>query len=113
MDQAITTRRSQQADTIGKGEVFSLLEFAFVPLKHALQKPEFLEKEKFIQWVHINTFDKQWRPFAIGVFKKDERVHPRQWHQIHEVDVAQEEESEITHIIHYFAAWPLQMYIKD
>lgn len=37
------------------------------------------ELEPFLKWVHLNSFDRQWRPFVVGLLSSPELGHQYRW----------------------------------
>ncbi|CAD5197586.1 unnamed protein product [Musa acuminata subsp. malaccensis] len=98
---------------VNQGESFSLLEFAFVPLRKLeedCQNRKIVHSQN-IEWKIQNTYRRQWRPLSVGILSKEAPVHNLQW-----LTVAEERERHKREFrkedIAYFAAWPLQAYCK-
>jgi len=106
-----TIRKEVEANSKGFEEVLSLLSFSYIPLERPRGVKGELCAQAAIQWKQRNTYEKQWRPFTIGVMVKDGRCRAQEWQQVVEEDINEVQEGEQPYEA-YYAAWPLQVSIE-
>lgn len=82
-----------------------------MPLKSTPQLEERIKNEDALQWKLRSTYNKQWRPFCIGVMPEEPTEDSQAWTKLTEKDVDGIVWDDETQCEPYYAAWPVQAYI--
>lgn len=111
-EQVLTKITLDGRDLVNKDEVFSLMEFVFVPLKPLRDNIAERGRDEQVCWLKFDTFDRQCRPFTIGVLQQKACERPEKGVQAL-IDCEETLLKELKSCeVAYSAAWPLQAYIS-
>ncbi|RRT37988.1 hypothetical protein B296_00032615 [Ensete ventricosum] len=108
MEKMYTKRSEQDPNPINDGETFTMLEFAFIPLK-AQQDKEMEIAGKNIWWRAMHGFRKQNRPFLIGTLQETGIMDEHQWKHPDNKPAGEATWAEPGETP-YYATWPVQAY---
>ena len=106
-----TMIRGGYRDLVGKDEVFSLMEFVYIPLKPQ-EQPVSLHRGKPVMWKQFNTLKAQRRPFHIGICGSQRQAEQYPWNNMLDPETYDINDSPENDGLAYYASWPLQMYVK-
>jgi len=95
--------RKAPTDLLHKDEVFSLLEFVFIPLRPQ-SEPVSKHRGKPVMWKQFNTLNSQIRPFNVGIFGSDTESRNSPWHHIQDPLQSEEDELGAASSLAYYAS---------
>lgn len=82
MTQVLTKRTVEGRDMVNIDDVFSLLDFAFVPLKPKTNNLMERLRDQLVRWNLFHTFDRQHRPLTLAVLQQKDCEPDLHWEHI-------------------------------